>query len=308
VVSDRVCAVVVTYNRKDLLLECLEALRKQTRPLEGMLIVDNASTDGTPETLLDSGYIGELPPTGISEPWEHEHEMKNLHDGNPLRVYYVRMPQNTGGAGGFHEGMKRAYEKGYDWIWVMDDDVKSLENTLGSLLEEVAGVGNAIVPIIRSSLSGEHSISNGLPFVGGLFRSEVVKKAGLPKGEFFIYYDDIEFKTRMTRSGINLLQAQTAFVEHTDWAAQPVKCKLLLWKRISRPLYADWKVYYLVRNRIYMLKMNGSFKSAIYVATVGAVKEIIASLLLGLYRRIPLIIKGSIDGLLGRMGRRVTPS
>lgn len=49
---DTVCAVVVTYNRKGLLIECLEALRRQTRPLQAIYLIDNASTDGTPEFLL----------------------------------------------------------------------------------------------------------------------------------------------------------------------------------------------------------------------------------------------------------------
>ena len=67
--KDTVCAVVVTYNRKNLLLECLEALLKQTRPIDAMYIIDNFSSDGTPETLKENGYITNLPPDDISEPW-----------------------------------------------------------------------------------------------------------------------------------------------------------------------------------------------------------------------------------------------
>ena len=52
----RVAAVVVTYNRKELLMECLEALLRQTRPLQAIYIIDNASTDGTPELLHREGY------------------------------------------------------------------------------------------------------------------------------------------------------------------------------------------------------------------------------------------------------------
>ena len=43
------------------------------------------------------------------------------------------MHENTGGAGGFHEGVKRAYKKGYDWLWLMDDDVEVKEDTLEKL-------------------------------------------------------------------------------------------------------------------------------------------------------------------------------
>jgi len=70
--SDSVCAVVVTYNRKNLLMECLEALQRQTRPIQGIYLIDNASSDGTPELLLEKDYITELPPQNLEEPWEKE--------------------------------------------------------------------------------------------------------------------------------------------------------------------------------------------------------------------------------------------
>lgn len=150
--KETVCAVVVTYNRKNLLLECLEALLKQTRPLEAIYIIDNFSSDGTPETLMKSGYIGELPPDGLSEPWEREFDVKNLTDGKPIRIHYVRMNENTGGAGGFHEGVKRGYEKGYNWLWLMDDDVCPHVDALNVLLQVEAklkerGKTNILIPV-----------------------------------------------------------------------------------------------------------------------------------------------------------------
>ena len=133
--QETVCAVVVTYNRKNLLIECLEAIRKQTRPVDAIYIIDNASTDGTPELLLEKGYIKELPPTNLTGPWEKTFEIKNLTDGKPIKLHYVRMHENTGGAGGFHEGVKRAYERKYDWLWLMDDDVEALRDGLEQMLE-----------------------------------------------------------------------------------------------------------------------------------------------------------------------------
>ena len=115
--KETVCAVVVTYNRKDLLVECLESLLQQTRPLDGIYIIDNASNDGTPGYLKEKGFIQELPPKESNEPWERKFILTYK-----LPIYYVRMHENTGGAGGFYEGVKRAYEKGYDWLWLMDDD------------------------------------------------------------------------------------------------------------------------------------------------------------------------------------------
>ncbi len=104
--KETVCAVVVTYNRKHLLLECLEAIRRRTRQVDGIYIIDNASDDGTPELLKENGYIPELPPFNLSEPYEIEHRINNLVDGNTINVFYVRMPENTGGAGGFYEKVR----------------------------------------------------------------------------------------------------------------------------------------------------------------------------------------------------------
>ena len=105
--NTRVCAVVVTYNRKVLLRECLLSLEGQTRRPDAVLVVDNCSTDGT-EAML-------------AEEFRH--------------LWNLRLEVNSGGAGGFHEGMKWAYQRGFEWIWVMDDDVEAMPDALATLLE-----------------------------------------------------------------------------------------------------------------------------------------------------------------------------
>src|SRR5881227_1028098 len=104
--SERVCAVVVTHNRVELLRRCLSALAGQTVPVERVLVIDNASTDGTADVVRD-----EFP-----------------------SVKLVRLEHNVGGAGGFHEGMRRAHEAGFDWIWLMDDDTLASDDALEQLL------------------------------------------------------------------------------------------------------------------------------------------------------------------------------
>ena len=94
--SETVCAVVVTYNRKELLIECLEALENQSRPVDAIYIVDNASTDGTSELLLEKNYLGDLPSKELKENFE-----ETIQKGNTV-IHYLRMSKNTGGAGGFH--------------------------------------------------------------------------------------------------------------------------------------------------------------------------------------------------------------
>lgn len=109
--KEKVAAVIVTYNRKELLKECLAGILNQSRSIDAVFLIDNASTDGTPEFLEKEGFL--------------------LNS----KIKYFRSPENTGSAGGFHEGLKRAYESGYDWFWLMDDDVKSLPDGLKKMLE-----------------------------------------------------------------------------------------------------------------------------------------------------------------------------
>jgi len=271
---DTVCAVVVTYNRKELLLECLEALRKQTRPVQGIYLIDNASTDGTPELLLEKSYIAELPPKELKEPWEKEFEIKNLTDGQPIKLHYVRMHENTGGAGGFHEGVKRAYEKGYDWLWLMDDDTIAHREALFTLKEKINlfGLDNKKLGFVCSkaiwtdktphimNIPGIKQLVNGVPFnfyedkgvllvetasfVSLLVSREVIKKVGLPLKEFFIWADDVEYTLRITKNGFVGLYVAESFVTHktkTNYSATKMY---------------DWRFYYNVRNWLWIYKLH----------------------------------------------------
>src|SRR5699024_2710161 len=106
----RIAAVVVTFNRSDLLLGTLQGLTRQTRPVDAIFLINNASTDGTEDLLKSEGWL------------------------NNHKVIYLKADTNLGGAGGFEKGMRAAYEAGYDWLWTMDDDVEpdvdALEVTL----------------------------------------------------------------------------------------------------------------------------------------------------------------------------------
>ena len=97
---DKVIAVVVTYNRQALLEQCIDALKKQTRKVDQILVINNGSTDKT-ETWLRSQ-------TGIE---------------------FITQ-ENIGGAGGFHTGIKTAFEKSFTWMWLMDDDGYPKEDAL----------------------------------------------------------------------------------------------------------------------------------------------------------------------------------
>jgi GT2 family glycosyltransferase len=269
--NDKVCAVVVTYNRKDLLIECLESLRRQSRPIQGIYLIDNASTDGTPELLLEKGYISELPPQNLKEPWEKEFSISNFTDGNFIKLHYVRMHENAGGTGGFYEGVKRGCERAYDWLWLMDDDGIPTETALENLINktiilDVNKIGFLCskvlwtdgnphimnIPCVRASINGipfnTYEEKNILlvewaTFVSLLVRRDVVKTVGLPMKEFFIWADDVEYTIRITRKGFLGLYANDSIVVHKSKSNYS-----------SAGVY-DWRFYYDVRNVLWLHKL-----------------------------------------------------
>lgn len=110
-----VTAIVVTYNRLPLLKQCLAALRAQTVQGFTVLLVDNASTDGTAD------YIKTL-------------AMPGLVCRNPGK--------NLGGAGGFAYGIRAAAELGCEAVWIMDDDTLPEPDALAALLAADAAHGD----------------------------------------------------------------------------------------------------------------------------------------------------------------------
>ncbi|MBQ8109992.1 MAG: glycosyltransferase family 2 protein [Clostridia bacterium] len=190
-----VAAIVVTYNRKALLGECIDCLLRQTAPDVSILIVDNASTDGTRDFIAP--HI------------------------ESRRVRYVNTGANLGGAGGFQFGMRWAMGLDCDYLWVMDDDAMPEPTALEALLAAARQAGDF------GYLSGKtlwtdgslccmnvqrdvnmRSISDFSPglipsgaatFVSLLVPAHVVREVGLPIGAFFIWADDLEYTRRISR-------------------------------------------------------------------------------------------------------------
>lgn len=190
--SGRTAAVVVTYNRLELLEQCIACLKEQTAPCD-ILLVDNASTDGT-------------------ENWA----------SGQTELHYYNTGANLGGAGGFNIGMRRAVELGYDYVWVMDDDCLPEPDALEKLLEAdeilqgnygwlssvVLWTDGTECKMNRQKLKKsfyEYSplLKHGIvqaeqaTFVSLFLRAETVRRVGLPIKEFFIWGDDIEFTRRI---------------------------------------------------------------------------------------------------------------
>lgn len=254
---ESVAAVIVTYNRKELLARCLDAVLGQTQPVGRIIVIDNCSTDGTPEFLDALGYLAR----------------PNLE--------YVRLAENAGGAGGFHEGMKRGFEQGFEWLWMMDDDGLPQTDTLAKLLEcpshilfrgclvttdkDPAGDELAFGIVTGSRVfwsvtelqlrNGGARIVEGYanPFNGLLVSREVVRRIGLPKKELFIWGDETEYFLRAKRADVPIATVLGARFSHPPDRARrkPVRFGFMT-LRMRLPPEDPFRCYVMVRNAAYL--------------------------------------------------------
>ncbi len=307
----RIAAVVVTYNRRSLLEGCLEALLRQDRPIDEILVINNASTDGTAEMLAEK-YRG--------------------------KVTHVRLEENMGGAGGFYEGIRLAYEKGHDWIWVMDDDVEPTSDAMKALVESSAfndpTVGYLASLVLDSSFEAQvfpyrrfnrlmaacPAVTKGsflqplVPieaagFLGGLIRREAISAVGLPLKDLFIYWDDTEFIYRVSKQFKVFLVPASKVVHRYVWVPSP-RHKFLGIVRIPSgvPLAQAWRFYYNLRNSIFIRTRYAKPWFAPLIPALALARPLGAALLFHDHKvaRCKLLCQAAIDGVLGRLGKRIS--
>jgi rhamnopyranosyl-N-acetylglucosaminyl-diphospho-decaprenol beta-1,3/1,4-galactofuranosyltransferase len=219
-----VSVAIVTYNRKKLLLNCINAiLLQETSFLKYIFIIDNHSSDNTAEFLLENKIIPYLPQKDNNE---DELIVSKLSMSNDVivEVRYVRKVKNDGGAGGFNKGMNLAFEAKTDWIWLMDDDGEPDKSQLDKLLSQTIKYNlkytNALVVnkddreklafglkgyMEVSSIEETEIIENYVnPFNGTLISRDVIEKVGFIKKEMFIWGDEREYTLRVKNNGFKI--------------------------------------------------------------------------------------------------------
>jgi rhamnopyranosyl-N-acetylglucosaminyl-diphospho-decaprenol beta-1,3/1,4-galactofuranosyltransferase len=198
-----VASVVVTYDRRELLTEALNALGAQTRPPDIVIVVDNASSDGT--ALL-------------------------LRERFPS-VDLLVLSRNTGGAGGFAVGIARALELGATALWLMDDDTVPSPGALEALLSTFGQHRPALTasrvvwtdgrdhpmntPRPRPSRVPGHARVRSASFVSVLLDADAVRETGLPVADYFLWNDDFEYTLRLLRGRLGLACPGSVVVHRT---------------------------------------------------------------------------------------------
>ncbi|RJS47898.1 glycosyltransferase family 2 protein [Nocardioides cavernaquae] len=249
-----IIAVVVTFNRRALLERVLDALRV-TPDLAEIVVVDNASTDGTTQWLA-SGVVA---------------------DGVP--VHAVTLSENLGGAGGFHEGLRLALERGADLVWLMDDDGVPVEGCLATLLEHdydfwgpavlaeqdpsrlcfpIRLPGRSQVVHAMADVESAAATNGGvlddivIPFNGVLVTRQLAEEIGLPREEFFIWGDDHEYRLRAEKAGARIATVVDAHFLHpaTDDLGTPMAFGRTTYNHTP----SDLKHYCMARNNVVNLR------------------------------------------------------
>jgi GT2 family glycosyltransferase len=254
----RVVAVVVTWNRLELLRESLAAVLGQSRAPDAVLVVDNASTDGTADAV---------------------------RTGFPA-VRLATLTQNTGGAGGFAYGLALALADAADLVWLMDDDTVPEPDALRALLDARDQAPPGGPPVLLASRviwtdGRAHPMNTPRPkpfatdterrtaaaagcvpirsasFVSIMVDAALCRERGLPQADYFLWNDDFEFTTRLLRGQTGWLCPASVVVHKTKTFG-------------STDADPGQRFYYEVRNKVWTLREGAALSPGERVLYGGA--------------------------------------
>lgn len=287
-----VSAVVLTYNRRDLVEDCLTAIRAQTVRVDRIVVIDNGSTDGTAQMLA-----------------------RNWADKIELHI----LPKNLGAAGGFNAGIRMAYRSQADAIWVMDDDVMPDPDALEQLIEadrllrardldppfviSTARTPSGIVTnvpdidLTRNSLSYQNwpeLLEHGLvpvrraTFVSILLPRATIDAFGLPIASMFIWGEDTEYTARITRERAGYLVGRSRAIH-----VRQMDGKLDI-RTETNPTRIGYH-YYFLRNQAYNVRRYQS--TGAFVRHLFRQAHLAGKLLLsGQFRKARIVAMGTLSG------------
>ena len=313
--KSKVCAVVVTYNRKDCLKETIKGLKEQTYPLTSIFIYDNHSSDGTDKMLQELGFV------------EYRGE-ETLHHKNVDNIewIYYRSSNNSGGSGGFCNGIRLVSEMNFDYIWTMDDDVYPAECCLEELMRYICDEARICIPnrtderfrdyavvgfnmtnpflykattrkkkVYAENINGSYITVEDMPFEGPLVALSLIKEIGLPKQELFIIYDDTDYAQRAIK------KTELRFVKNAILHKQIIPVK-------EHSKTMGWKDYYGYRNQIWY---DTTYGKNVFVKILRPILLIIELSIRAVVRRkwsnFKVLFKAYRDGTQGKLGKLVEP-
>lgn len=262
-----VCAIIVTYNRKEELLRCVRNILSQTYKPQVIVIVENASTDGTIEYLYENDILK-----------KNDYEKGKLiitNQINEIDIYIYRNKSNSGGSGGFYRGLKLAHEQiGADLFWMMDDDGYPDSCCLEKLVNNSEQFGY-IMPV-SIDLDNQDCLSWGVrkrngkktfsynelreswgkimdyvtPFNGILLSEKCVNDVGYINKDFFLWGDEYDHYWRCREAGYRPVTLMDAVFFHPSQKLPMVK---ICFGLLEVPyVHSELRMICLARNYTYI--------------------------------------------------------
>jgi len=294
-----IAAVFATMNNAQISASCVQALARQTRPPDMVLVADNVSSDDTVAMLEELTEI-------------------------PFELIVHRMQKNCGNAGGVQEVMDIAFAKGADAVWILDDDSWPRSNALAELLEKPwdprvvrhalqvdpnsgrftwplqvdDGMGTWRLALTANELPPGDHIRSRIIWTGALLPRQVRDAVGPVNGALFIRGEDEEYPWRFEQAGFPQEAVRRAVLDH------PGPTNIIHWHFLGKnffyePGLPDWKLHYKVRNMVWLKKQQTGGLRALAMAAVYAVA---AARIDGL-GRLGQIWEATCDGWTGKLGK-----
>ncbi len=289
----KILVIAVTFNKKEYVANLLKSLKEIDYKNFVVVVVDNASTDGTAEYL----------------------------EGHFPDIIVIKNSENTGGSGGFNTGLEYAFEQeGYEYYWLLDNDVVVSKDAIKHLVttlqkdKDIAIAGSQMCQLDNPEVTNEvgayvdfhngHLVLNrhltrkrnnaagifDVDYVAAasmLVRADVAKKAGLWE-DFFIHFDDVDWCLRIKKMGYKIVGVAESVIWHLSAAEKPI----------------TWQQYYDARNMLYLLRTHGTKKDVARFLRRKCLQAI-HSEFKGLTPVAKLILDAIEDFLRGKKGKKV---
>jgi rhamnosyltransferase len=302
-----IASITVAMNGSGILGDHLRALSAQSRVIDEMIVVDNASTDGTATSVL--------------------------HDFPSITL--VPMRENVGVGGGYAAGLEYALRKGHHWFWLFDQDsvpaANALEELLGALRtlhEAGSSIGilaclpvdpqtgreypgevwrNRLVVVGPQQAKQEVYFVDSVVSSGSLVCRRAVEAGGLPRRDFFMDFVDHEYNLRLRRLGYQVAVVRKSLLYHR--LGRPALVKRWLARPRLRNYQPDWRHYYMSRNETYTVwHLFGTSISRLFL--LGRLLRRVAGLVVfdqNRWAKVRMVIVGFRDGVEKNLGKRYEP-
>ena len=284
----KIAVVIVTFNRCDELVKTISAIQNQGILENDIIVINNNSTDTT----------------------------KNILDTNFKNIQSIHLNENIASAGGFSKGMQTAFEKGYDWVWLFNDDSRPVEGSLKSILEHLNSdkiqIGllkiankdennkavllywNGVRKPVSVDVSNEIVQTDLITFDGCIISKKTIEKIGYCDPLYFMGTYEFDYCLKAKDAGIGVYTLPNGLIEDGKLGG----------KNGTPP----WRQYYNTRNHLWLALNRKSF--VIFKGwLIREIKYTLIIILSGDKKIIRLVFKlrAIRDAFLNKRGKRYDP-